>query len=225
MKTQDEFIRAPRWALVFWKQLHPFQGVDMVVLLDPFEANIAFCELRLPTSKGASLHRFAPRNRRDQSELLISGLTSWSKSSAVVSQEMLKYQLDFAVMALSVFGSSTCFAKIMTDGHSVEKVCCFLGLVPPPSLAKAKITSEDWRALINSDFIESDGFVGKNEMPIPRLLRVSQSCLQLLQTVRSGNRWKISPIQAVYALIEMRNMSPWYEKSDLNAILRKQQAI
>ena len=100
--------------------------------------------------------------------------------------------------------------------------CRFLGLVPPPSLANAGITSEDWRTLINGDFMESDGFVGENLKPIPPALQVSQSCLQMLQAVRSCNQLKKSPIQAIYALVEMRNMSPWYEKSDLNAVLRKQ---
>ena len=50
MKIQDEFIRSPRWTLVFWKQ--SLRGcedvVEMVVLLDPFEADIVFRELRLP---------------------------------------------------------------------------------------------------------------------------------------------------------------------------------
>ena len=219
MKTQDEFVRAPRWALVFW---NPVNQVEMVVLLDPFEADIAIRELRLPTATGASLHRFAPRNRPDQSELLISGLTSWSKGSAALNKEELKLELDFAVMTLSVFGSSTCFTKNISDGHSLDKLCRFLGLVPSPSLANAGITSDDWRALINAHFIESDGFVGMNNAEAPSSLQVSQSCLHILQTVRSSNMWKTSPIQAVYALVQLRNMSPWYEKSNLNSVLRKQ---
>jgi hypothetical protein len=223
MKIQDEFIRSPRWALVFWKQ-SPGAGeeVEMVVLLDPFEADIAIRELRLSTAKGASLHRFAPRNRRDQKELIISGLTSWSLSNAVVSQEILESKLSFAVMALSVFGSSTCYQKNIPDGHSIEKLCRFLGLVPPPSLAKAGITSEDWRALINGNFMESDGFVGESNQSIIQLnLPVSSACLELIQAVRSGNQWKKSPIEAVLALVQLRNMSSWYDNSDLNAVVRK----
>jgi len=127
MKIQDEFIRSPRWALVFWKQ--SLRGcedeVEMVVLLDPFEADIVFRELRLPTANGSSLHRFAPRNRRDQSEFLTSGLTSWSRTDAAENQERIKLKLDFVVMSLSVFGSSTCFAKNISDGHSIEKLCHF----------------------------------------------------------------------------------------------------
>ena len=218
MPIQDEFVRAPRWALVFW---NPVNQVEMIVLLDPFEADFAIRELRLRTAAGVSLHRFAPRNRRDQSELLTSGLTSWSKGSAALNKEKLKLELDFAVMALSVFGSSTCFAKNIPDGHSVDKLCRFLSLVPPPSLAKAGITSDDWRALINGNFIESDGFVGVNKEEVPSS-QVSQSCLLILQTVRSSNMWKKSPIQAICALVQLRNMSPWYEKSDLNSVLRKQ---
>ena len=219
MPIQDEFIRAPRWALVFWK---PENQVEMVVLLDPFEADFAIRELRLRTAAGVSLHRFAPRNRRDQSELLTSGLTSWSKGSAALNKEKLKLELDFAVIALSVFGSSTCFAKNIPDGHSVDKLCRFLGLVPSPSLANAGITSDDWRALINGDFIESDGFVGMNNEEVPSSSQVSQSCLHILQTVRSSNMWKKSPIQAVYVLVQLRNMTPWYEKSNLSSVLRKQ---
>jgi len=105
---------------------------------------------------------------------------------------------------------------------AIEKLCRFLGLVPPPSLAKAGITSEDWRALINGNFMESDGFVGESNQSIIQLnLPVSSACLELIQAVRSGNQWKKSPIEAVLALVQLRNMSSWYDKSDLNAVVRK----
>ena len=219
MKIQDEFIRSPRWVLVFWNK-YPADEVEMVVLLDPYEADIAIRELRLPSAKGASLHRFAPRNRRDQSELLISGLTSWSDGA--VNQARLEAELDFAVMGLSVFGVSTRFAKDVPDGHSADKLCRFLGMIPPPSLAEAGITSDDWRILINGDWIESDGFVGGKPNP-PSSLLVSPLCLNILNTVRSSNSWKKSPIQAVFELVHLRNMTAWYEKSELHAVLRKQE--
>ena len=107
-----------------------------------------------------------------------------------MSQEVLKRELDFAIMALSVFGLSTCYAKNISDSHSIDKLYRFLGLVPPPSLANAEIKSEDWRTLINGDFMESYGFVGENLKPIPPALQVSQSCLQMLQAVRSCNQRK-----------------------------------
>ena len=116
-------------------------------------------------------------------------------------------------MMLSVFGSSTCLIKIILNGHSVDKLCHFLGLVPPPSLVETRITSDDWRALINGDYIESDGFYDENKKPVP-FSKVSQSCLHILQSISSSNMWKKSPIQAVYALVQLRNMSPWYEKSN-----------
>ena len=71
MMTEDEFVRPPWWLLVFW---NPNGKIELSVLLDPLEANISFQELKLSTSKLASLHRFTPRNRRDQKELLTSGL-------------------------------------------------------------------------------------------------------------------------------------------------------
>ena len=206
--------------LVFWSQS---DKVEMVVLLDPFEADIAFRELRLPTAKGASLHRFAPRNRRDQSELLTSGLTSWS-SASVIQQKMLHSELDFAVMAVSVFGSSTCYQKNDSDGHSGDKLCRFLGLVPPPSLAEAGITSDDWRALINGKWIDPDGFALGAKAATKKIIRpanISESCWKILENVRSGNRWRKSPISAMFALVLIRNMEPWYDRSDLNSVLRK----
>jgi len=124
-------------------------------------------------------------------------------------------------MTLSGFGSSTCFTKNISDGHSVDKLCRFLGLLPPPSLVETGITSEDWRALINGDYIESDGFYNENKKRVPSS-QVSQSCLHILQAIRSSNMWKKSPIQAVYSLVQLRNMSPWYEKSNLSSVLRKQ---
>ena len=59
MPIQDEFIRDPRWALVFSNERYRYE-VEMIVLLDPFEADIAIRELRLPTAKCTNLHRFAP---------------------------------------------------------------------------------------------------------------------------------------------------------------------
>ena len=187
----------------------------MVVLLDAFEADIAIRELRLPSAKRCSLHRFAPRNRKDQSELLTSGLTTWSDVA------MSQKTLDFAVMGLSVFGTSTCFTKYIPDGHSVDKLCRFLGLLLPPSNEEdTEITSDDWKVLINGDWIESDGFVGGNK-PIPPDSLVSSSCLRILKNMSSSIRWKKSPIQAIFELVPLRNMTPWYEKSDLHKILRK----
>ena len=218
MKTEDEFVRSPRWLLVFWDRNGK---VDMSVLLDPFEANIAICELRLPGAKQASLHRFAPRNRRDQKELLTSGLTSWSPN---VGRANLKPEMDFAVMAVSVFGSSTCYLKNEPDGHSADKLCRFLGLVPPPSLAEAGITCDDWRALIDAKWIDTDGFAGTGPRGIitTRPSNLSESCCKILLNVRSSQCWRKSPINAIFALVQIRNMEPWYERSDLNAVLRKQ---
>lgn len=228
MKTEDEFVRPPRWLLVFWNSNGK---IELSVLLDPLEANIAFEELRLPEAKYTSLHRFAPRNRRDQKELLTSGLTSWSGVfiSGVhnaSNQAMINSELELAVMSVSVFGSSTCYKKIDHDGHSADKLCRFLGLVPPPSLAEAGITSDDWRALINGKWIDSDGFaVGDSNTKVVRPSDVSESCWKILQSVRSSNRWRKSPINAIFALVLIRNMEPWYDRSDLNAVLRKQEAL
>lgn len=221
MKTEDEFKRPPRWLLVFWSQNK--RDIEKVVLLDPFEANIAFRELRFPGADGASLHLFSPRNRRDQKELLTSGLTSWCGIHKTVRKESLNSQLDFVVMAVSVFGSSTCFNKNEPDGHSTDKICRFLGLIPPPSLAEAGITSDDWRALINLKLIDTDGFI-PDERPryVTRPSSVSNSCWQIFQSVSSNHCWRQSPLNAIFALVQIRNMEPWYDRSDLNAVLRKQ---
>lgn len=218
MQTEDEFVRPPRWMLVFWSQLGK---VEMVVLLDPFEADIAVRELRLPESKYASLHRFAPRIRRDQNELLISGLTSWS-AGALGQHKTLYSELDFAVMSVSVFGSSTCYQKNVSDEHSADKLCRFLGLVPPPFLAETGITSDDWRELINVNLIDSDGFAMGGQKKIGRPPNISESCWKILESVRLSNRWRKSPIKGIFALVLIRNMEPWYDRSDLNSVLRKQ---
>ena len=224
MKIQDQFMRPPRWALVFWRTSSADQSrkVALIVLLDPFEANIASRELRLPEAEGASLHRFAPRNCRDQKELLTSGLTLWSKGDSRSNKEMMTKELDFAVKSLSIFGASSCYDKNIPDGLSVDKIRCFLGLVPPPLLSKLEITSKDWEELISRKWIESDGFLKTKindrtafEFPI------SRSCLEILKKTSSMNRWSVSPIEAIFALVQIRNLEPWYENSDLHDVLGK----
>ena len=226
MNIQDQFIRPPRWALVFWSppSADKSRKVDLVVLLDPFEADIAFRELRFPQAKMSSLHRFAPRNCRDQKELLTSGLTLWGVGDTHFNQEMMKKELDFVVMSLSIFGATSCYDKKIPDGQSVDKIRSFLGLIPLPLLSKSKLTSRDWEVLTSGKWIESDGFVKADRSDVNHSslnfpVDISRSCLEIIEKTCSMNRWHVSPIEAIFALIQIRNLEPWYENSDLHDVL------
>ena len=106
-----------------WNVDDPDVSVKHVILVSPYEADFIIRQLRLPTARGCSLHRFAPRIRRDQHELLVSGMTSWASAGPVVPKEVVDQEMHFAIMALSLFGSSTCLDSNGSEMRSVLSVC------------------------------------------------------------------------------------------------------
>lgn len=208
---QDEFVRPPRWALAVWNGTN----VQHLILLSPVEADRAICELRLlastpPTSNPVinpvSLHRFAPRTRRDQSELLISGLTTGGTGPLE--------SFYFAIPALNLFGSSCCFKR---EFSSIGKICRYLGVVPPPCSNSGGLPIDDWRVLVDRKLIQPDGFVNRRDVAQP--VDVSNKSWGTVKRTRLAHQWPISSVTFFRYLVPIRNMDAWFSGSDLSSIL------
>ena len=218
---EDEFIRPPRWALVVWDSADVQRPtVRYVILVTPIEADFSLRCLREPSARGCSLHRFAPRIRRDQRELLTSGLTSWATCGPVV-QNGLDGHLHFAVMALSLFGVSTCLQNNNALLRSIRNVFYYLGVIPSPSAFSGGVDPSDWRLLVDAKLIQLDGFVASEEREDEpqRPANLSDACWNLFLETRKSHQWTSSPVEAVRGLVSIRRMEPWFEKSDLSSVL------
>ena len=182
MNIQDEFVRPPRWMLTMWgstKDGDDVVSVQNLILVSPFEANIIVPLLRQRNLRSATLHRFAPRTRRDQSELLTSDLTFWTGSRPFLSSNDLQLHLKFGTMAMTLFGSSTC---------------------------------------LQSREINSEGFLVRSSSDIQHS-RLSESGRRFLKRMYAKRNWKRSSVAATRSLVPLRNMSSFFQRSDLESIL------
>ena len=176
------------------------------MLLSTVEADLAIRELRLQPANPVSLHRFAPRTRRDQSELLTSGLTTGDIGPLE--------SFYFAISALNLFGSSCCFQR---DFSSIGDICRYLGVVPPPCANYGGLSSSDWRVLVDKKLIQPDGFVDRRAVVKPE--GISNKGWATVKQTRLAHQWPISSVTFFRSLVPLRNMDAWFSGSDLSSIL------
>jgi len=217
MNLQDEFVRPPRWILSIWG-LTQDRTIQHLILVSPFEANIIVPLLRKSELSNATLHRFAPRTRRDQSELLTSALTFWPGSQPFLKLDNLLPKLKFGVMAMTLFGSSTCLESDEGIGRSMAEFCLFLNILPPPDTCKLGLDNSDWKILLDEGWIDSEGFVVRSAVDVEGSL-LSESACQILKKIYAERHWKRSAVAAIRGLVSLRNMSAFFQQSDLESIL------
>ena len=219
MSTRDEFVRPPRWMLVLWgSSKDQLDSAQHLILASPFEANILVPLLRQSKLNYATLHRFAPRTRRDQAELLTSDLTFWPGSDPFLPSDHLKIHLKIAVMTMTLFGCSTCLQGKQGIGRSMADFWLFLNILPPPDTCRVGLDESDWNILLEDGWINSDGFLVRPLADVERS-RFSQSGRQFLQGIYAQRNWRRSPVAAVRGLVPLRNMSSFFQRSDLESIL------
>ena len=211
---QDEFLRSPRWMLALWSSA----SVHHLILISPYEAYTLVSILRSSQIQNASLHRFAPRTRRDQAELLISDLTLWPGNRPIASRDTLNTCLTFGAMAMTFFGGSTCLESWEAFGRSKAEFCNFLSIILPPSCCQIGIDDSDWNVLIDEGWINSEGFVVRSS--VDNLdSKISDTCRQIIARIGSTRFWRRSPVAVMRALISIRNMSAFFPRSDVEFIL------
>ena len=221
MNIQDEFVRPPRWMLTMWgstKDGDDVVSVQNLILVSPFEANIIVPLLRQRNLRSATLHRFAPRTRRDQSELLTSNLTFWTGSRPFLSSNDLQLHLKFGTMAMTLFGSSTCLQSRENIGRSMAEFCLFLNILPPSDVCPVGLDDSDWRILLEDGWINSEGFLVRSSSDIQHS-RLSESGRRFLKRMYAKRNWKRSSVAATRSLVPLRNMSSFFQRSDLESIL------
>jgi len=187
------------------------------ILVSPFEANIIVPLLRQSKLSNATLHRFAPRTRRDQAELLTSSLTFWSGIQPFVLLEDLKIHLKIAVMTMTLFGCSTCLQSKQNIGRSMAEFCLFLNIFPPPDTCPIGLNKSDWNKLLEDGWIDSEGFLVRPLADLKKsefIYKLSEECRTFLK-----RNWKRSAVAAVRGLVPLRNMSAFFQQSDLESIL------
>ena len=217
MSPQDEFVRPPRWMLILWGSSED-QLAQHLIRVSPFEANIIVPLLRQSKLNTATLHRFAPRTRRDQAELLTSELTFWPGMDPFMSSDDLRIQMKTAVMTMTLFGCSTCLQSKEHIGRSMADFYLFLNILPPPDSCQVGLDDSDWNILLEDGWINSGGFLVQPSDELERS-RLSQSGRQFLQGIYAQRNWKRSAVAAVKGLVPLRNMSAFFQQSDLESIL------
>ena len=217
MDLQDEFVRPPRWILSMWGSTKD-RTVQHLILVSPFEANIIVPLLRKLELSNGTLHRFSPRTRRDQSELLTSALIFWPGSQPFSTLDDLLPKLKFGVMAMTLFGCSTCLESSEGIGRFMAEFCLFLNILPPPNTCQLGLDNSDWKILLEEGWIDSEGFVVRSLVDVEGSL-LSESACQILRKIYAERHWKRSAVAAVRGLVPLRNMSAFFQQSDLESIL------
>jgi hypothetical protein len=183
MSTLDELDRPPRWMLILWgSSKDQLDSAQHLILVSPFEANIIVPLLRQSKLSNSTLHRFAPRTRRDQAELLTSDLTFWPGSKPFLSSDHLKIHLKIAVMTMTLFGCSACLQSKQDIGRSMAEFCLFLNVLPPPDTCQVGLDDSDWYILLEDGWINSEGFLVRPSADVERS-RLSQSGRKFLQEI------------------------------------------
>ena len=219
ISTLDELVRPPRWMLILWgSSKDQLDSPQHLILASPFEANILVPLLRQSKLKNATLHRFAPRTRRDQAELLTSDLTFWPGSGPFLPLDHLKIHLKMAVMTMTLFGCSTCLRSKQDIGRSMTEFRLFLNILPPPDTCQVGLDDSDWNILLEDGWINSEGFLVRPLADVEGS-RLGQSGRQFLQGIYAQRNWRRSPVAAVRGLVPLRNMSAFFQQSDLESIL------
>jgi hypothetical protein len=219
LSSQDEFVRPPRWMFILWASIKQRTvSVQHMILVSPYEANILVPLLRTSKLSNATLQRYAPRTRRDQFELLTSHLTFWPGSEPFLSTNDLQIHLKMAVMTMTMFGCSTCLQSKPHIGRSMAEFCLFLNVLPPPDICPVGIDNLDWNILLEDGWINSEGFLVHSSADVERS-RLSESGRQFVRRMYAERKWKRSAVAAVRGLVPLRNMSAFFQRSDLESIL------
>ena len=94
----------------------------------------------------------------------------------------------------------------------------FLNILPPPDSCQVGLDDSDWNILLEDGWINSGGFLVQPSDELERS-RLSQSGRQFLQGIYAQRNWKRSAVAAVKGLVPLRNMSAFFQQSDLESIL------